>query len=104
MKIKLQLREARQQTSRKDEEIEEQTETLNHLESVLQKTTERFAVVIENERMRKETNVNIGLQTATHNCDFTQQADFFFPMQRKHDRRQSSDDREVELIKNTVDF
>lgn len=56
--------------------VQVRDETLRHLESVLKRTTDRYAKLIQENRLRLETSVNVGLQTISTTCDFSQQVDF----------------------------
>ncbi len=75
--------------SLKDEEIQDQSETLNHLEGILQKTADRYAAMVDKERWRLETNVNFGVQVAVPMKHFSQQADFIVPRQGKTDHQKT---------------
>lgn len=57
-------------------EVEDRDETLLQLEDLLQNTTYRFAGKMEQERIRIETNIDIGIQVEPQVEDFQQQADF----------------------------
>lgn len=86
LKVKAQLKRASSDICLKDDEIEDQTETLYELENILKKTTERISEMVEKDRRRLETNVDIGLQAAISVHDFSQQADFLIPRQGKLER------------------
>lgn len=60
----------------KNEVIKDQNETLQQLEAILEKTTRRYAMKLEEERIRLETNVDIGVQSTIPVSDFFQQTDF----------------------------
>ena len=60
----------------KNDEIKDQNQTLAQLEAILEKTTRRFAMKLEEERLRLETNVDIGVQSTIPVSDFCQQTDF----------------------------
>ena len=57
-------------------DIKLRDETLLQLESVLQRTTNRYAKMIEDDRQRLVTNVSIGIQEIPITFDFSQQVDF----------------------------
>ena len=57
-------------------DIQDRDETLLQLEALLQKTTDRFARKMEEERHRVETNKDVNIQAKPSVSDFQQQADF----------------------------
>lgn len=71
--------------SGRDETIKDQSETLHLLEGIVERTSNRYASMVENERRRLETNVDVGIQVATPLNDFCQQADFMMSRQGKVD-------------------
>ena len=56
--------------------MSDRDETLVQLEGFLQKTAERFAKRVEEERARLDTNINISIQAEPETNDFQQQVHF----------------------------
>ncbi len=76
LKVKTNLQRTESVIVLKDDEIQDRNETLKQLEGILEKTASRFALKIEEERRRLETNVDVEVQVMIPVSDFTQQADF----------------------------
>lgn len=57
-------------------DVSDRDKTLAHLEHLLQNTAERFSKQLEEERLRLETNVEVGIQVKPPTSNFSTQAHF----------------------------